>query len=118
MSASAWEPALYRHVRERHGAAAARALCARFGGTVVSVPSAARERHRIAQACGIAVLQTLVADFGGCKVYVPIGPTGARARIRTDVIARLRDGQTVTQVARALGITESSVRRIRSRAAG
>ena len=106
---------LYRLIRERHGEAAALLLCEAYGGSKVTIPLQATERHRLAGRVGIAVLQTLVDEFRGETIAIPLGPTSDKARRQAELEAAVMSGEATCEIVRRLRVTHSAVTKARGR---
>jgi hypothetical protein len=106
---------LYRFIAERHGEDLAMSMCEEFGGRTMNIPREAREENPIAQALGVAVLQTLVDELGGGKVEIPMGPAAASARLQAELEAMVARGASTREITRTLKVGRNAVYRARQR---
>ena len=97
------------------GEPAARRLVELHGGGDIVIPRRCNPGHPLSAGLGIEACQTLVSMWGGCRVYVPVV---IRRQLRDAEIRRRRaQGETIMQIARAVGLSERHVRgRIRKTA--
>lgn len=90
------------------GEAAMVRLAEAFGGTRLYVPSTIYADHEIAQAIGMEAAQRLSQRIAPDVVRVPLARDLRARHYRAE-------GQTNAQIARALGMTESSVNKLLKR---
>ena len=110
-------PAILAEIAEVAGYDAALAIADVRGGTQVYIPPMPDADHWLCQLIGIEaarkVADRLTAGVGvGRRVDLPLGPSGAQARLRAKVDAMLRDGRSERDIAL---VTRYSTRGIRKR---
>lgn len=102
---TAWGGAL-RGVAKVHGDDAALAVVEAYGGTTVYVPACRiPDEHPLVLSLGREIAETLQRSAAGEHAYIPTS-RALRCRILH------RQGLTVPDMARRLGITQRSVRRL------
>ena len=90
------------------GEPAARRLVELHGGEEITIHRHCHHDHPLSAGLGIETYRTLVSMWGGCRVYVPVV---IRRRMRDAEIRRRRaQGETIQQIARAVGLSERHVR--------
>ncbi len=90
------------------------------GGTRVYFPEpdSLTPEHWLVQACGLDTARKICGHFRGCKVEIPLGPSGSQAEVRAAIQRGLEAGMSHSQIARATGITSRTVRNHASRRKG
>lgn len=90
------------------GEPAARRLVELHGGEEITIPRRCSRDHPLSAGLGIETYRTIVSMWGGCRVYVPVV---IRRQLRDAEIRRRRgQGETIQQIARAVGLSERHVR--------
>jgi hypothetical protein len=86
---------------------------ARGGGRAyIPAPQAIHARHWLAQAVGLDAALAIAQALGSGEVEVPLGPyAGNRAAVWAAIERGLKDGLSVEQAARQVGVTARTVRR-------
>ena len=83
------------------------------GGTQVYIPPVPPEDHWICQLIGrevaLRVCDRLTCGLSGRRVDLPLGPTGAAARVRAKVDAMLGEDRSDRDNARATGYTTRGI---------
>ena len=106
-------PDLLARVARACGRATALALAKEFGGVVVDVPKKPSPHHKLVRAIGIEATEKLIDLFGNGPLTVPLGPFKSQAKAREATRQNLRAGMSTMKTARAVGIHERTVRRVR-----
>lgn len=79
------------------------------GGTSIYVPSRLRDHHWLTTLLGVDLCARLIADAGGCKLFVPRPPkTRRNAAIVRDWLA----GVTYVDLSQRYGLCERQIYRI------
>lgn len=114
-------PGVLAQVAQAAGLEAALQLAkARGGGRAyIPAPTALHERHWLVLAVGSHAARAIAAQLGGGEVEVPLGPyAGNRAAVWAAIERGLKDGLSVEQAARQVGVSARTVRRHKSGEAG
>ena len=85
-------------------------LCREYGGQRVRIPKKISAEHDIARRIGLQAASRMVEEFGGIALDVPFG-RHINSRRRTQVV--MSSSNSANVIAKALGITQRHVRRIR-----
>jgi hypothetical protein len=87
-------------------------LCREFGGQRVRIPKKVAQDHELAKRIGLQAAERMAEEFGGIALDVPLG-RAVTSRRRAQVVAT--SPHSANEIARALGITQRHVRRIRAK---
>lgn len=98
------------------GAEAALTLCERLAGTILYVPASPLPNSRLTLAIGPRAAQALCALYTGCVLRLPSRTALTRARQRGAILAELRQGRPVRDIAVRYGVTDTHVRALRAAA--
>ncbi len=110
-------PGVLAQVAQAAGIKAAWQLAqARGGGRAyIPAPEALHEAHWLVRAVGLEAAQAIASALGSGEVEVPLGPfAGNRAQVWAAIERGLKDGLSVEQAARQVGVTARTVRRHKS----
>jgi hypothetical protein len=106
-------PGILAEIAEVAGEDAALDIAAVRGGTQVYIPPVPPEDHWICQLIGrevaLRVCDRLTCGLSGRRVDLPLGPTGAAARVRAKVDAMLGEDRSDRDIARATGYTTRGI---------
>jgi hypothetical protein len=95
------------------GEVRASVLIERLGGSAVYVPATPRRGSQLVLAIGMQASAALCKAFGGERLELPSLSALQAQHRRCQVISDLRDGRSVSDVARRNGLSARHVRRIR-----
>ena len=105
---SAPKPKSWTELCDLLGEPSARRLVELHGGEEIAIPRRCHHDHPLSAGLGIETYRTLVSMWGGCRVYIPVV---IRRQMRDAEIRRRRgQGETIQQIARAVGLSERHVR--------
>lgn len=106
-------PGILSEIAEIAGEASAVAIADLRGGTQVYFPPVPGDDHWLCHLIGrdkaLRVCDRLTCGLAGRRVDLPLGPTGAAARIRAKVDAMLGDDCSDRDIARATGYTTRGI---------
>lgn len=88
-------------------------LIERLGGAAVYVPATPKRGSQLVLAIGMQASAVLCKSFGGERLDLPSLSALQAQHRRCQVIGDLRDGHSVSDVARRNGLSARHVRRIR-----
>lgn len=101
----------YEQLVELIGEAAAEVLCRRRGGRGAYVPGG--DAGELVRLIGIEPTRRLRRHMGAGTFTVPLGPTSAYRSTRSRIRALLDQGLSVGEIADAVGVHPSTVRKLR-----
>jgi Homeodomain-like domain len=106
-------PTVLADVADMAGADAALALALAYGGTEVywPRPESIGPDHDLAKCLGQDVAQLLARDLFVGRVIIPMGAGNQYARRHAAILALRSEGKSISQIARALGVTSRCVER-------
>lgn len=108
-------PDVLATVAQACGTAAALKLAHALGGTTVKVPSKATPSCALTRAVGLDVATAIVEIFGAGDLLIPLGPVGWQRRARAAIVRATEEGRSIRAAARAAGVHERTVKRVRKR---
>jgi len=103
-------------VAKAGGPEAARKLQEAAGGTEIYIPKRAAPDHWLVSLIGEAAFAAVLAELGHGDIGVPTGRADAWRRRRQRIAELDAQGKSATEIARAVGCDERTVRRVRSEA--
>tara|TARA_R110000787_G_scaffold26344_27_gene73759 strand:+ start:704 stop:1093 length:390 start_codon:yes stop_codon:yes gene_type:complete len=107
-------PQLLAELAGACGLAAALKLAEAYGGTRLHVPKRVNPAHPLFRALGPEAAAWLVENYGGDRVDVPLGPLANDRQRRTRIRRLIEENASERDIARAVGITDRTVRRHRA----
>lgn len=111
-------PGILADIAEVAGEDAALAIAAVRGGTNVYIPPTPANDHWLCRLIGRdaahAVCDKLTCGVGPLRVDMPLGPSGAAAKLRAKVDRMLREDRSERDIAMATGYTARAIRRRRA----
>lgn len=102
-------PHILRELAEAAGLPAALKLAAQWGGQTLYIPTRVAEGHRLAQVLGIGPARALARLYGGERITVPLGPTGAMREARRAADRAIAEGASANEAARRSGLTTRTI---------
>ncbi|GJD97737.1 Mor transcription activator family protein [Methylobacterium iners] len=108
-------PPVLREIADVSNVAAALKLAQAKGGTRIYVPRKISEGHWLAELLGMEAANAVRKLYGGENIDVPLGLSGALQSARRTARQALDDGASVSQAARAAGLTERTIYNLMSR---
>ncbi|GJD93387.1 hypothetical protein [Methylobacterium iners] len=108
-------PPVLRDIADVAGVAAALKLAQAKGGTRIYVPRKISEGHWLAELLGMEAASAVRKLYAGENIAVPLGLSGALQNARRIAREALDKGASVSQAARAAGLTERSIYNLMSR---
>lgn len=103
---------LFQEVADVIGTAAARVLVERYPGQQILIPGSVTEHWT--ELLGDLAARRLVAEYRGQSVHVPSQAVLDREARRQQVLADVRGGFTVAEIARRTGLSVRSVHYIKA----
>ncbi len=100
------------------GAPAALALSRDKGGAVVYIPVAPGADHWLVQSVGVDAARAIAAEFGNCRILIPLATNRFYARAARAAAQMIEEGASTAQTARQLGIHVRTVFRHKRRMRG
>lgn len=105
-------PRLRDELAEILGAEGLRALSAERGGRRALIPRRIPDGHWIERAAGREAADALAFRFGGCRIYIPRGPSRDLAARDRRVLDLRRQGLSVSEIALREGLSDRWIFRI------
>ncbi len=102
-------------VAEVAGEEAARRLARARGGVRCYIPRRAKPGHWLVELLGEREAQAVCDAIGPGEVEVPLAGTGRQADARRHAAELLQRGWSNARVARAVGVSERTIKRLRAR---
>ncbi|MGD9610479.1 MAG: hypothetical protein AB7U59_13805 [Desulfovibrionaceae bacterium] len=109
-------PGILADIAEAAGPMAALRVAEARGGLLTYFPRASRLRddHWLVMACGWDAARAIARRVGGSREDVPLGPCESRAAMRRAIRQGLADGLPGQEIARRVGVTSRTVRRVKN----
>jgi len=91
---------------------ACRQLQEECGGSLIYVPCRFRDRHWLVAVLGTAGLMALIAEMGGCRLYVPVMREDTAARNQQIYQEWIESKTTIAEIAKHFSLSDRQIHRI------
>jgi len=109
-------PGILADIADAAGPMAALRVAEARGGLLTYFPrmNRLRDDHWLVMACGWDAARAIARRVGGSREDVPLGPCESRAAMRRAIRQGLAGGLSGQEIARKVGVTSRTVRRIKA----
>lgn len=101
---------IYMELQELIGREAATKLAEVYACRLLYIPKTFRPSHRLVPLIGEDALKKLIREYGRTSIDLPPGFVGSMVSRRLHAIELLRQGSSLVETARAIGVSRSTIK--------